>query len=259
MARRSYDKSKLIQILETTPLVNYACKKVGVGRTTFYRWMKDNLDFRREVERALEAGRSQWNEVAESSLMKNVKDAKMDAIKFFLVNNDPRYRPKHASPSGGDMGNAPRKGSSKDDAVNPRALAPLPPDLRERRDKLFRENGLLDALPGDAAVNGVDLEEEVATELEEERAAEAEERRQEEEAVKRDEEARKKLEDAINIVDQDAINKGYKTSWPPILDMVPMEERIRGYRRTFGMGEEAQGWDFWWEQNKGRKGPPFPL
>lgn len=93
MARHSDEKSKLIRILEETPLINYACKKVGIGRTTFYRWMKSNLEFKRGVERALESGRSQWVEVAESSLMKNVKNGKMDAIKFFLSHNEPRYVP----------------------------------------------------------------------------------------------------------------------------------------------------------------------
>lgn len=96
MARHHDEQSKLVQILEETPLVNYACRKVGIGRTTFYRWMKDNLPFKKEVERALASGRSQWSEIAESALMKNVKKEKMDAIKFYLTHNDKRYIPKRA-------------------------------------------------------------------------------------------------------------------------------------------------------------------
>lgn len=96
MARHSDEKSKLIQILEETPLVNYACKKIGIGRTTFYRWMKSNLQFKRDVERAMQNGRFQWNEIAESALMKNVRDGKMDAVKFYLAHNDKRYIPKRA-------------------------------------------------------------------------------------------------------------------------------------------------------------------
>ncbi len=96
MARHSDEKSKLIQILEETPLVNYACKKIGMGRTTFYRWMKSNLQFKKDVEHALQNGRFQWSEIAESALMKNVKNGKMDAVKFYLTHNDKRYIPKRA-------------------------------------------------------------------------------------------------------------------------------------------------------------------
>lgn len=98
MARSSDEKLKFIQIIEETPLINYACKKVGIGRTTFYRWMKDNLEFKISVERALKNGRSYWVEVAESSLMKNVKNGRMDAVKFFLTHNDSRYIPKRTLP-----------------------------------------------------------------------------------------------------------------------------------------------------------------
>jgi len=96
MARSKAEKSAFIKTLEETPLASYACKKVGIGRTTFYRWMRTNYGFKRDVERALKRGRSQWNEIAESALMKNVKNGKMDAIKFYLTHNEKRYAPKRS-------------------------------------------------------------------------------------------------------------------------------------------------------------------
>ena len=87
-------RNKVLEILSETPLVNYACKKVGISRMTFYRWRKDNLDFRTEADRLLSLGRENVGEMAEASLIKNIKDGKMDAIRFFLQNNDPRYMAK---------------------------------------------------------------------------------------------------------------------------------------------------------------------
>ena len=89
-------RNKILEILSETPLVNYACKKVGISRMTFYRWKKDNLDFRKEAERLLLLGRENVGEMAEAALIKNIKDGKMDAIRFFLQNNDSRYMTKRS-------------------------------------------------------------------------------------------------------------------------------------------------------------------
>lgn len=96
MARLNDEKSKLIQILEEAPFISYACKKVGLGRATFYRWIQGDFSFRRDVERAMRKGRLQCNEVAELGLMKNIKNGTMDAIKFYLTHNDKRYTPKRS-------------------------------------------------------------------------------------------------------------------------------------------------------------------
>lgn len=87
-------RNKILEILSETPLINYACKKVGISRMTFYRWRKDNLDFRKEADRLLALGRENVAEMAEAALIKNIKDGKMDAIRFFLQNNDSRYMAK---------------------------------------------------------------------------------------------------------------------------------------------------------------------
>lgn len=96
MTRFSDEKSQLIQILMDTPLVSLACKKVGISRATYYRWIKDNAGFKKKVNRALEYGRSYWGEVAESALLKNIKNGDMTAVKYYLSNNDKRYTPKRS-------------------------------------------------------------------------------------------------------------------------------------------------------------------
>ena len=139
-----------------------------------------------------------------------------------------------------------------DAAVNLRALAPLPPDLREQRDRWLQTHGILEEsqLSGSAT----EIDETVVAELAEERKIEEEEKKQEEEAASREEEEKRKREEAINYVDQAAIQRGCRTSWPSAAHSYSMEERIREYRRTFGQGEAAKDWDESWEHNKG-KGP----
>lgn len=91
MAHNSDKRNQLIEILNENPLVTYACKKVGIGRNTFYRWVRSNPDFKREVEHALSLGRGQWVDTAEAALMKAIRDGNLGAIKFFLTHNDRRY------------------------------------------------------------------------------------------------------------------------------------------------------------------------
>ena len=97
MARYSDEKSQLIQILTETPTITYACKKVGISRATYYRWIKDNPGFKKKVNRALDYGRKYWCEIAESALMKAIKDGNIHAVKYFLSNNDKRYIPKRST------------------------------------------------------------------------------------------------------------------------------------------------------------------
>ncbi len=96
MARRSREKSELLKILADSPNVSFACKKVGVARATFYRWIRDNKKFRQDAEVALELGRNQYIDIAEAALMKLIREGNFGAIKYFLSNNDPRYIQKRS-------------------------------------------------------------------------------------------------------------------------------------------------------------------
>lgn len=89
-------KSKLIEILSETPFIGYACKKVGIARATFYRWMKDNLEFKKQIEKALKDGRESMCEIAESMVLKKGREGDLRANIFILQNNDKRYTPKRS-------------------------------------------------------------------------------------------------------------------------------------------------------------------
>lgn len=94
--RSGYVRGKIIEYLDEKPFLSHACKKSGVSRATIYRWMKDNVQFRNEVEYALSLGRKNMCDVAEASLFKKTADGDMPAIRFVLQNNEPRYIAKRS-------------------------------------------------------------------------------------------------------------------------------------------------------------------
>lgn len=83
---------KMVEYLERTPVVESACSKLGIVRSTHYRWMESEPEYKNAVERALERGRSVVDDVAESHLISGVKNGQIGAIKFWLANNNERYK-----------------------------------------------------------------------------------------------------------------------------------------------------------------------
>lgn len=87
-------KELVIEKLKKTPIVQFACEKVGIGRATFYRWKKDDKDFAGEVEEALREGSLLVNDIAESQLMSAIKEKNITAIIFWLKHHHPNYTTK---------------------------------------------------------------------------------------------------------------------------------------------------------------------
>lgn len=87
-------KKKFIKELEKYGNVSMSCAKFGINRSTYYRWVESDKFFKKISSRAIRAGRKNMCDIAEYALMTNVKEKKMDAIKYFLGHNDPRYKHK---------------------------------------------------------------------------------------------------------------------------------------------------------------------
>lgn len=86
-------KIKLLNEIEKNGNVSLSCAKVDVNKATFYRWMK-NKSFKKKADEALMRGREANCDLAESALMLLVKDKKLEAIKYVLGHNSPRYKSK---------------------------------------------------------------------------------------------------------------------------------------------------------------------
>jgi hypothetical protein len=84
-------KKKILEQLAKAPIVELACRKAGVPRSTYYRWLKDDNEFREFSEQAIDHGRDSMNDMAESKLIQKVQDGEMRALIYWLENNNSRY------------------------------------------------------------------------------------------------------------------------------------------------------------------------
>ncbi|OGI67283.1 hypothetical protein A2823_01550 [Candidatus Nomurabacteria bacterium RIFCSPHIGHO2_01_FULL_41_91] len=84
-------KKALLKELRRAGIVQLACERTGVGRSTYYKWRANDNVFARAAGRALEAGQFFINDIAESRLVRLIQDDDLKAIKFWLQHNHPKY------------------------------------------------------------------------------------------------------------------------------------------------------------------------
>lgn len=92
MRKNLTKKMRVIKELVLVPIVQLACKRAGVSRATYYRWLKEDPKFSLECDEALKKGQQSINDLAESKLIHRVNEGDMRAISFWLSNNKENYR-----------------------------------------------------------------------------------------------------------------------------------------------------------------------
>ncbi len=92
--RQSAQKKDLIERLKETPVVEVACRKIGIARATYYRWKISDEKFSKEADLAFETGSALVNDMAESQLLTAIKDQNMTAIIFWLKHHHATYATK---------------------------------------------------------------------------------------------------------------------------------------------------------------------
>lgn len=85
------NKNKLLEELRKTYLVTNACNKTGISRSTFYRWCKEDLEFKTEAENAKLEGLDLMNDAGESVLIHGIKNKDRKSAEYFLAHNHPKY------------------------------------------------------------------------------------------------------------------------------------------------------------------------
>jgi len=90
--KRKWEKQyELFQHLKRNPNIEWASQKVGVHRSTVYRWMEESEDFKKMLGYSLKEGTSVMNDIMESLLIQAAKNYKVGAITFWLRNRHPAY------------------------------------------------------------------------------------------------------------------------------------------------------------------------
>ena len=88
------NKELLIEQLKKIPIVQVVCEKTGVSRSSYYRWRKENKEFRKQTDKAIFEGILFINDLAESQLISSIKDKHMTGIIFWLKNRHKGYKDK---------------------------------------------------------------------------------------------------------------------------------------------------------------------
>jgi hypothetical protein len=89
------DKKKLIATLKELPVILAACKRVNVARDTYYRWYREDSEFRRDSDEAISQGIEFISDMSETQLISLIREEKMPAIAMWLKHNRPRYGGKN--------------------------------------------------------------------------------------------------------------------------------------------------------------------
>lgn len=94
--RKQEDKALLIEQLRKMPIIGVACEKVGIHRSSYYRWLQDDKMFAKTARDARREGVQLVNDMAESMLLSQMKEGNITAMIFWLKHNNPTYETRIA-------------------------------------------------------------------------------------------------------------------------------------------------------------------
>jgi len=89
--RQDDKKNEMVEQLKRTPIVQVACEKVSIARATYYRWIKDDTDFRIRTEAAIDEGNGLVSDMAESQMINMIRNGNLGAITFWLKHRHRSY------------------------------------------------------------------------------------------------------------------------------------------------------------------------
>jgi hypothetical protein len=92
--RMERDKALMLEQLRKTPVVQIACEKTQIGRTSYYRWRREDDAFAQAADEALDEGKLLVNDVAESQLLAAIRDGNFAAVTYWLRHHHASYRTK---------------------------------------------------------------------------------------------------------------------------------------------------------------------
>ncbi len=92
-------KKKYLEMLEESPFPTIVARKLGINKSTIYRWKKKDYEFKNKGEDAIQKGRESMTEVVEGVTYTEAKKGNIQACRLILESNDKRYRkPRSVTP-----------------------------------------------------------------------------------------------------------------------------------------------------------------
>lgn len=92
--RQKKVKEAILEQLRKFPLVTVACEKAGSSRATYYRLAKEDPEFKKMVEEAIENGFEYINDMSETQIVKLIQGGNLQAIALWLRAHHWKYSNK---------------------------------------------------------------------------------------------------------------------------------------------------------------------
>jgi hypothetical protein len=95
--RTTRRQTKVLEYLQESGNVSYACKRAGISRETYYQW-RDEESFARKANVAIDLGKEFVNDLAHTKLVGKIQEGNMHAISLQLKSCHPDYQPRKPRP-----------------------------------------------------------------------------------------------------------------------------------------------------------------
>jgi hypothetical protein len=94
LKRNKIEQKVVLEQLRKIPIVQIACERSDVGRSTYYRWRREDDKFKKATDEAMQDGEEMINDLSESQLITLIKEKNFPAIQLWLRQHHPKYRNK---------------------------------------------------------------------------------------------------------------------------------------------------------------------
>jgi len=85
-------QEKIVRLLQENPIIQVACYKASISRSTLYRWFKDDEEFKKICKQSRIIGLALVNDAIESVLIKKAREGNERSIMYWLNNNHKKYK-----------------------------------------------------------------------------------------------------------------------------------------------------------------------
>lgn len=94
LKRNKTEQKVVLEQLRKIPIVQIACERSNIGRSTYYRWRRGDVKFKKATDEAMQDGEEMINDLSESQLITLIKEKNFPAIQLWLRQHHPKYRNK---------------------------------------------------------------------------------------------------------------------------------------------------------------------
>lgn len=84
-------RNNILELLNDNPIISVVCKKAGISRATFYRWIEDDYDFKKECADTKKIGIKSINDLCESVMINKIREGNFPVLKYWLEANNEVY------------------------------------------------------------------------------------------------------------------------------------------------------------------------